>query len=103
MTRRVLCLTFVLAVTACTQESKLTVPYGFVGSWDYEVSTFTFTNSTYNNGSESYSIQSVSQQGRDYVLRFAGGYTIALAAVTETGMTWVSGASGDQFNCRRVK
>ena len=48
-------------------------------------------------------MQSVSRDGRNYTLRFANGYVVALAAVTDTGLTWVSGASGDQFNCRRVK
>ena len=38
----------------------------------------------------------------NYTLRFANGYVIALAAVTQTGLTWVSGATGDQFNCVRV-
>ena len=31
-----------------------------------------------------------------------GGTRIILALVTNTGLTWVSAASGDQFNCRRV-
>jgi hypothetical protein len=28
---------------------------------------------------------------------------LALGAVTATGLTWVSGQTGDQFNCVRVK
>lgn len=103
MTRRLLRMPLLLILAGCVQERGPVDPYAFVGSWDCEVSIFTFTNSTYNNGSDTYPIQSVSQDGRDYVLRFADGYVIALAAVTETGMTWISGASGDQFNCRRVK
>ena len=91
-----------IALAGCVRDSGPVDPYAFVGAWDCGVATFTFTNSTYNNGSDTYRIQSVSRNGRDYILRFADGYTIALAAVTETGMTWVSGASGDQFNCRRV-
>ena len=91
-----------LAFAGCVQESGPVEPYAFVGAWDCGVETFTFTNSTYNNGSETYRMQSVTRNGRDYILRFADGYSIALAAVTETGMTWVSCASGDQFNCRRV-
>ncbi len=92
-----------LALAACAQDSGPSEPYAFVGSWDCGVDTFTFTNTTYNNGSDTYRIDSVSRDGRNYTLRFANGYVIALAAVTDTGLTWVSGASGDQFNCRRVK
>ena len=35
-------------------------------------------------------------------LRFANGYIMALAAVTETGLTRVSGTTGNQLNCRRI-
>jgi hypothetical protein len=103
MSPRLLALPIVLSLAACVQDSGPSEPYAFVGSWDCGVDTFTFTNSTYNNGSDTYRMASVSRNGRDFILRFANGYTIVLAAVTETGLTWVSGASGDQFNCRRVK
>jgi hypothetical protein len=103
MSPRLLALPVCLALAACVQDSGPTEPYAFVGSWDCGVDTFTFTNTTYNNGSDTYTMLSVSRKGpRDFILRFANGYTIALAAVTDTGLTWVSGASGDQFNCRRV-
>jgi len=98
-----LALPLCLALAACGQETGPSEPYAFIGVWDCGVDTFTFTNTTYNNGSDTYPILNVSRDGRDYILRFANGYMIALAAVTDTGLTWVSGASGDQFNCRRVK
>ncbi|WP_333815808.1 hypothetical protein [Tabrizicola sp.] len=97
-----LALPLCLALTACTQDSGPSEPYAFVGRWDCGVQTFSFTNSTYNNGTDTYRMQSVSRDVRNYTLRFANGYTIVLAAVTDTGLTWVSGATGDQFNCRRV-
>ncbi len=95
-----LSLTFGLA--GCVSEAGPIEPYPFAGSWDCEVEVFTFTNTTYNNGSETYPIESVAQDGSNYTLTFADGYVIALAAVTQIGMTWVSGATGDQFNCRRL-
>ena len=98
-----LALPLCLALAAWRQEPGPPAPYPSVGAWDCGVDTFTFTNTTYNNGSDTYPILNVSRDGRDYILRFANGYMIALAAVTDTGLTWVSGASGDQFNCRRVK
>ena len=102
MTRRSLALPVFLGLAACVQHTGPSEPYTFVGRWDCGVSVFTFTNTTYNNGDTTYPIQSVSRDGRNYTLRFANGYVIALAAVTDTGLTWVSGASGDQFNCRRL-
>lgn len=102
MTRRSLALPVFLGLAACVQQTGPSEPYAFVGRWDCGVSVFTFTNTTYNNGDTTYPIQSVSRDGRSYTLRFANGYVIALAAVTDTGLTWVSGASGDQFNCRRL-
>lgn len=91
-----------LALAACVSDSGPTEPYAFVGSWDCQVETFTFTNTTYNNGSETFPIKSVSRDGNNYTLFFANGYVIGLGAVTSTGLSWVSGATGDQFNCRRL-
>ena len=102
MSPRLLALPLLMSLAACVQDSGPSEPYAFVGSWDCGVETFTFTSTTYNNGDTTYPIQSVRRDGRNYTLDFANGYVIALAAVTETGLTWISGASGDQFNCRRV-
>ena len=92
-----------IGLGACVQDQGPVEDYAFVGSWDCGVDVFTFTNTTYNNGSETYPILSVSRDGRNYTLFFANNYIVALGAVTETGLTWVSGATGDQFNCVRVK
>jgi len=92
----------IAALSGCVSSDTPMANYAFVGSWDCEVQNFTFTNTTYNNGSETLPIKAVDVHGRDFTLYFADGYLIALAAVTETGMTWVSGASGDQFTCRRL-
>jgi hypothetical protein len=91
-----------LVLAACVADEGPSEPYAFVGSWDCGVETFTFTNTTYDDGTNTYPIQSVRRDGGNYTLRFANGYVIALGAVTDTGLTWVSGTTGDQFNCRRV-
>lgn len=101
--RAVSSLGLLAVLAACVSVDGPSEPYAFVGSWDCGVETFTFTNTTYNNGSTTAVIRAVSQDGRNFTLFFADGYKIALGAVTETGLTWVSGATGDQFNCRRVK
>jgi hypothetical protein len=96
-------LPLLLLLSACVSEPKgPSEPYAFVGTWDCGVETFTFTNTTYNDGSDTYPIQNVSKNGSNYTLRFGNGYVLALGAVTATGLTWVSGQTGDQFNCRRV-
>ena len=102
MTKSFLTLPLIVALAACVEEKGPTEPYAFVGSWDCGVAVFSFTNTTYNNGSETFAIQSVRRDGANYTLRFANGYVIALGAVTKTGLTWVSGATDDQFNCVRV-
>jgi hypothetical protein len=91
-----------IALAACVQDQGPAEDYAFVGSWDCGVEIFTYTNTTYNTGGQTLPIRSVSRDGMNYTLFFDDGYITALAAVTETGMTWVSGQSGDQFNCKRV-
>ena len=100
--RAVAALGLAFALGACVSDRGPVEPYPFVGTWDCEVEVFTFTETTYNNGSQTLRIGNVTRDGRNYTLFFAGNYVIALAAVTDTGMTWISGKSGDQFNCRRL-
>jgi hypothetical protein len=102
MSRPLLALPLLLILAACTQDSGPTEPYAFVGKWDCGVDVFTFTNTTYNDGTNTYPIQNIAKNGDNFTLRFGNGYMLALGAVTATGLTWVSGQSGDQFNCVRV-
>lgn len=102
MTRALTTLVATLALAACVSDDGPSDPYAFVGTWDCGTTTLTFTNSTYNDGTNSYLIRTVARDGMNYTLRFANGYVMALAAVTETGLTRVSGGSGSQLNCRRA-
>lgn len=102
MRHRLLALPLCLPLAACVQGSGPSEPYAFVGRWDCGVEVFTFTNATWNNGDATYPILDVRRDGRNYTLRFANGYMIGLGAVTDTGLTWVSGTTGDQFNCVRL-
>jgi hypothetical protein len=72
----------------------------FIGTWDCEVATFTFTEDSYNNGSEDLPIQEI-QEGTDgsYTLFFADDYIITLSGFTGDAMGWFSPASGDSFQC----
>ncbi len=93
--------TALIALSACVSEGPVE-DYAFVGTWDCGVETFTFTNTTYSFAGQKRPIKAVRQDGRNFTLYFSDGYVIGLGAVTDTGLTWVSGASGDQFNCKRV-
>jgi hypothetical protein len=75
--------------------------YPFVGTWDCEVATFTFTNRTYHNGTELMRFNRIDFLGRDFKLTFPKNYVITLIDPGPTTMTWLSSASGDSFNCKR--
>jgi hypothetical protein len=102
MSRALTSLVAALALSACVSDEGPTEAYAFVGTWDCGTERLTFTNSPYNDGTNSYAIGSVARDGMNYTLRFANGYIMALAAVTDTGLTRVSGTSGSQLNCRRT-
>ena len=92
-----------LGSMAAASAQTQTQNYPFVGRWDCEVATFTFTETAYNNGSETLRMTRVEKKGANYLLTFPKNYTIMLAGITPTRMSWASGASGDGFNCKKVK
>jgi major membrane immunogen (membrane-anchored lipoprotein) len=102
MTRPSLFVACALGLAACGSSDGPSDPYAFVGTWDCGTTQLTFTNTTYNDGTRDFPIQYVARDGMNYTLRFANGAVMALAAVTETGLTRVSGNSGAQLNCRRA-
>lgn len=77
--------------------------YPFVGTWDCEVGTFTFTETTYDTGGDVLAMEEI-QEGSDgsYTLMFSDGYMITLSGFTGDGMGWFSPESGDSFNCTRL-
>lgn len=83
-------------------------PLPFVGAWDCGVATFTFTETTYNNGTgtgggDTLRIANTETYGADtFGLTMENGYRVGLMDVTARTMTWSSPASGDSFDCRRV-
>jgi hypothetical protein len=91
-----------LGLAGCVSTPAPIDPYPFVGTWDCEGRNLTLTNTSYDDGSQVLPIRSVSREGRSYNLLFPNGNLIGLAAVTDTGMTWVSGKSGNQRVCRRL-
>ena len=75
----------------------------YVGTWDCEVSTFTFTADTYDSGEGPMPILKSEKNGEAYTLSFAGDYRINLAGITATDMDWFSEASGDTFHCKKIE
>lgn len=74
----------------------------FVGTWDCEVATFTFTADSYDSGEGPMPILRTEKDGEAYILTFADDYRIGLANITATEMDWASAASGDSFHCKRT-
>ena len=78
--------------------------YPFVGRWNCEVATFTFSDKVYNNGSENMPIRRIVPAGKNqYRLEFDKGYRIVVQVVNAQKMNWMSEASGDGFTCKRLK
>ncbi len=75
----------------------------YIGSWDCGVATFSFTKDTYDAGEGPILVRKVEKEDGNYILTFDENYQIGLSSVTKTSMQWVSMASGDMFDCKRVK
>jgi hypothetical protein len=91
---------FILACVSLAQAKH----YPFEGKWDCDVSIFTFTDLTYNNGSQTLTYKTVKRQGTSYLITFADGYRIGLFGIKRNSMTWMSGSSTDDvFRCRRIE
>lgn len=91
-----------LALSGCVSAPPPAAPYPFVGSWDCGVGVFRFTNDSHDDGVKTVPIRAVTQNGRSFTLFLADGSRIGLAAVTETGLTWISARNRQQLNCRRL-
>jgi hypothetical protein len=89
-----------LLATTLTAHAADEPPY--VGTWDCEVSTFTFTADTYDSGEGPMPIVKSEKDGGAYTLTFADDYRIGLANITDTEMDWASEASGDTFHCKKI-
>jgi hypothetical protein len=75
----------------------------YAGTWDCEVSTFTFTDNTYDSGEGPMPVEKVVKEGENDILTLDGDYQIGLSRVSDTSMQWLSMASGDMFECKRVE
>ncbi|WP_455271162.1 hypothetical protein [Rhizobium herbae] len=75
----------------------------YIGRWDCGVATFSFTKDTYDAGEGPMPIRKVEKEDGNYILSFDDNYQIGLSGVTKTSMQWLSMASGDTFDCKRLK
>lgn len=90
------------AACATDAGSAAGAKYPFVGSWDCGVAVMKFTDTTYTVNDEELAIASVEQNGTDYSVTMADGYSLGLSNVTASSMAWFSPQSGDSFECTRV-
>ena len=90
------------ALLASTLSAAAADEPPYAGSWDCEVSTFTFTADTYDSGEGPMPILKSEKNGEAYTLSFADDYRINLAGITATDMDWFSEASGDTFHCKKI-
>lgn len=74
----------------------------YVGVWDCSVGIFTFTRESYNNGSDIMPFSDIEQDGDNFIISFADGYQIGVSMNGDEAMQWLSMASGDSFECRRL-
>ena len=74
----------------------------YIGSWDCGVATFSFTKNTYDAGEGPMPVRKIEKQDSNYILSFDDNYQIGLSSVTKTSMQWVSMASGDMFDYKRI-
>lgn len=77
--------------------------YPFEGIWNCKVATFTFTDTTYHNGSELMKFTSVKRDGKNFIISFPDDYRIGLSDIGAKTMVWSSGETGDTFTCKRIK
>ncbi|SFE55693.1 hypothetical protein SAMN04488523_108109 [Sulfitobacter brevis] len=96
-------MTVTLAAPAAERPVAGADSYPFEGRWSCEVAEFTFTSSTYNNGSENLPIREI-QEGSDgsYTLMFDDDYMITLSGFTGSAMGWFSHSSQDNFLCQKL-
>ncbi|MGQ3209685.1 MAG: hypothetical protein ACT6U0_23600 [Shinella sp.] len=89
-----------LVVSTLPAHASEEPPY--VGTWDCEVATFTFTADAYDSGEGPMPILKSEKDGGAYILTFADDYRIGLANITDTDMDWASETSGDTFHCKKT-
>ena len=75
----------------------------YTGSWACGVATFSFPTDTYDAGEGPMPIRKVEKEDGNYILSFDDNYQIGLSSVKKTSMQWLSMASGDTFDCKRLK
>ena len=97
MRMRVAILAFAAGVSGASAQTQ----YPFAGTWDCEVATFTFTDKTYNNGSETLRMTKVEKRGDAYELSFPKNYKVMVGGFKADTMSWMSGETGDAFTCKK--
>ena len=91
-----------LALLALSATPLAAESYPFMGSWNCEVSDFTFTPDTYQpgEGTDPLPIAMIDDFGDgSYQITMEDGYFIFVSMNDDGTMGWLSGESGDAFTC----
>ena len=109
MTRTVLpaALVSALLIGACSApptSPRPTDQLPFMGTWDCGVTTMTFTPTSYipSPDSDPITVRGFSTQNRVTTLTLADGAVIQVQVQNDNQMVWLSGSTGDSFDCTRV-
>ncbi len=101
MRRPLLWMCSAIAAIVLSTHAAVGADLPFVGTWDCEVKKFTFTETTYNNGSELLKIKKIKRHGRVYSLLTENGDSVSLFDIQKNKLTWHSLKNGDTFECKR--
>ncbi len=89
-----------IGIAGCAAATEPPLP--FEGKWDCGVAVFTFTATTYFNGTDTLPILSIDSEDNARILTFADDYQIAVTRNADGTLDWLSMASGDMFTCTAV-
>ena len=75
----------------------------FLGKWDCEINVLTFTGDSYNDGTNTYPLDNVAEDGGSFVITLAPDYVIGLSEIEADKMAFAPMAGGDRFSCFRLE
>ena len=96
MRRLLLSISTLIAAIVSSPHVAVGANLPFVGTWDCEVRTFSFTETTYHNGSELLEIKKIKRHGTVYSLLMEDASSISLYDIQKHKMTWHLSVSADR-------
>jgi hypothetical protein len=76
--------------------------YPFVGRWDCEGATFSFTETSYNGGMGAQAIASIEAEGSGFILTLANEQEVIVSEFNDGKMVWLYWSSGERRVCQKL-